>query len=292
MAFRKATKTASKARIALKGPSGSGKTVTSLLFAHALADGGPIGVIDSEHGSSEKYAGESIHGVTFDFDVCPLASYHPDRYIEAMHDAADDYAVLVIDSISHAWGGKDGVLEQVDQAAAKFGGNKFAGWSVGTPLHTRFIEEMLSVKPHLITTMRSKMGFAQDGKEIVKVGMQAVQRDGIEYEFDIVGEMSLDNTLMFEKSRCLAISGTQHQKPGPTICDPIKEWLGGISVEELIEADLADIRELLKDKALKADEKKKAEVWLNDEANHDRGKLAAFRQRTLAVIDAAADGEK
>src|SRR6266536_4075722 len=60
--FTPATRTSTKARIALCGPSGSGKTWTALTLAHALGE--HIAVIDTERGSASKYAG--VNGWKFD----------------------------------------------------------------------------------------------------------------------------------------------------------------------------------------------------------------------------------
>ena len=51
---------------------------------------------------------------------------------------------------------------------------------------------------HVIATMRSKMEYVQAtndrGRTIVrKVGMQPVQREGLEYEFDVVADMTVEN---------------------------------------------------------------------------------------------------
>ena len=54
--FRPATRTQAKLRMAIGGPPNSGKTLTSLLLAKYLGD--PIALIDTERGSSEKYAGD------------------------------------------------------------------------------------------------------------------------------------------------------------------------------------------------------------------------------------------
>src|SRR5260221_428110 len=90
MVFQRAVKRESKLRLALAGPAGSGKTYTALTLATALADGRPVAVVDTERGSASKYAD------IFEFDVLELDSFHPDRYIEAIHDAvAAGYSVVV-----------------------------------------------------------------------------------------------------------------------------------------------------------------------------------------------------
>jgi ABC-type lipoprotein export system ATPase subunit len=64
--FRKAVKYDAKLRFAVCGPSGSGKTHTLLQVATEL--GGPVALIDTEHGSASKYAD------LFEFDVLELES--------------------------------------------------------------------------------------------------------------------------------------------------------------------------------------------------------------------------
>ena len=133
-AFKKATKAQAKLRISIFGPSGSGKTYTSLLLAAAL--GGPVALIDTERGSASKYAGDVA-----DFDALELTSYEPAKYIRAIGEAAKErYPVLVIDSLSHAWSGKGGILEQKD---AK--GGRFDAWKELTPQQTDLLEAILQL---------------------------------------------------------------------------------------------------------------------------------------------------
>jgi KaiC/GvpD/RAD55 family RecA-like ATPase len=118
--IEKATKTAAKGRIAIEGPAGSGKTYTSLILATVLAEEGRIIFIDSEKRSSEKYAD------IFDFDILPLEPpYTVKKYTEAIRFASelDGYDVVIVDSLSHAWAGEGGALEQVDTAKSKYQGN-------------------------------------------------------------------------------------------------------------------------------------------------------------------------
>src|SRR5215469_3962007 len=160
--FTRAEKTNSKLRLALAGPPGSGKTFTALSLAHALADGQSVALIDTEHGSASKYA-----DLFPPFDCVNLETFHPDVYVEAIHAAERaGYAVLIIDSLSHAWNGKGGVLELVDAAAKRSkSGNTYAAWAEATPIHTRLIETIIRANVHIIATMRSKMEYAQEKDE-------------------------------------------------------------------------------------------------------------------------------
>ena len=247
MIFKKATRTQARARVALAGPSGSGKTYTALLLAKEL--GTHIAVIDTERGSSSKYAGEA--GMP-EFDVVELDSFSPDRYIEAIQAAeAAGYDVLIIDSLSHAWVGKEGVLEQVDLARARSKmGNAFTdGWRYASPMHNRLVDTMVQSKLHLIATMRSKTKYVleeQNGRQIPKqVGMELVQRDGIEYEWDILGELDKENTLVITKSRCKPLSGKSFAQPGAELGQAIKAWLQvGVPPKEQDQHPMHTLKEL------------------------------------------------
>lgn len=220
MGFQKATKKASKLRLALMGVSGTGKTYTALTFAKALSKKG-IAVIDTEHGSASLYAGEVA-----DFDVLELHSYDPSLYIRAMDDAARaGYDVLVIDSLSHAWSGKGGILEQKDAAQ-----NGFDAWRKLTPKHNDLVDAILAWPGHVICTMRAKQDHVQEKNEqgrtvIRKVGLAAVQRDGMEYEFTVVGLMNDQHAMEVTKSRCSAVADANIRKPGAEFVQTLLAWL-------------------------------------------------------------------
>ena len=224
MAFQRATKKQSRLRLALIGPSGSGKTYTALRVAQYLGE--KVAVIDTERGSASKYADE------FTFDTNEPESFHPQKYIDAIREAEEaGYGVLVIDSLSHAWMGKDGALELLDRSVKRSqSGNSFAAWREVTPLHNALVDAMLQSRCHIIVTMRAKTEYILEtndkGKQVPrKVGMAPVQRDGLEYEFDVVADMDLDNNLIVSKTRCKALSGALIPKPGKELADTLLAWL-------------------------------------------------------------------
>lgn len=225
--FQKATRKKSKLRMTIDGPAGSGKTYSALRFAHVLANGGKIAFIDTERGSASKYIGENPDGIVWDFDVAELDSFSPEKYTQAIQYAGKaGYDVLVIDSLSHAWEGKDGALEIKDRA----GGNQWTAWRNVTPIHNRMVDAILQSPLHVITTMRSRMEYVQEaderGKTVIrKVGMAPIQRPGMEYEFDIVCDIDWSHILTVSKSRCSAIADLKLEKPGPNFIMPIVEWL-------------------------------------------------------------------
>jgi hypothetical protein len=228
MAFQKATKFASKLRLALAGPSGSGKTFTALTLATALAGSGEVAVIDTERGSASKYAD------LFTFDTQELESFHPQNYINAIHEAeAAGYAVLVIDSLSHAWNGPGGLLEQVENITKRSkSGSSFNAWGEATPLQNRLIDAITRSKLHIICTMRTKTEYVIEpnsyGKSAPrKVGTAPIQRSDVEYEFDVYGDMDIDNTLIIHKSRCPELAGQVIAKPDSKVAEVLKRWLAG-----------------------------------------------------------------
>lgn len=243
LTFKKATKAQARARVAIIGPSGSGKTYSMLLMLMTL--GKRVAVIDTEHGSASKYAGitDPITGVRFDFDVLELASFAPERYVEAIEAAvAAGYDALGCDSLSHAWAGKDGALEQVDKAAKRSNsGNSFAAWRDITPKHNNLVEALVSAKLHLVVTMRSKMEYVleeieRNGRKVTqtrKIGLAPIQREGLEYEFDVVGDIDLDHRYVISKTRCPELDGAIIEKPGVKLAVTIQTWLqDGVPVVE------------------------------------------------------------
>ncbi len=224
--FQKATvaRTRARARIALIGPSGSGKTFTALRLANGF--GGKIAVIDTEHGSASKYAD------VFSFDVLELSEFAPSTYVRAIGAAERaGYDVIVIDSLTHAWTGKGGALDMVTQLQRRYRGNSFAAWKEVTPEHNALLESMISSKSHIITTMRSKTEYVLQsdhrGRQVpVKVGLEPIQRDGIEYEFDITAWLDQEHNLRITKSRCPALDNATVAEPGEEVAHMIQSWLG------------------------------------------------------------------
>ncbi len=236
--FQKAERKQARLRMALIGPSGSGKTMSALKIAQGL--GQRIAVIDTEHGSASKYAGDVA-----EFDTLELRDYHPDHFIQGIQDAARaGYDVLIIDSLSHAWAGEGGVLSQVDQIAARqrTQGNTFGAWREATPLHNRLINAILAAPMHVICTMRAKTEYVQEKDDrgrtqIRKVGLAPVQRDGMEYEFDVVGDIDAAHALVITKSRYAPLSDRVIPTPGRDLGEELGAWLGsGVPDARLVKA--------------------------------------------------------
>jgi len=220
--FQPATKAQAKLRAALTGPSGSGKTMSALRMATGI--GGRIAVIDTERGSASKYADR------FQFHTCQLADRTIDGYIAALEAAAKaGYDVLVIDSLSHGW---QELLQEVDRLAkARFGGNTWAAWSEGTPKQRRLIDALTDWPGHVIATMRSKTEWNQQTDEKtgrlrpVRIGLAPEQGKGIEYEFDLLVELSADHVATVIKDRTGKFQDRVIEKPDEAFGRALAEWL-------------------------------------------------------------------
>lgn len=228
MMFKKATNYQKKIKLALSGPSGSGKTMTSLKIATNLEL--PVALIDTERGSAKVY------GDLFNFDICELDSFSINKYIEAIDYAANSgYKTIIIDSLSHAYYWE---LAQVDKEK-----NSFQGWGKVRPLERQLLDTMLKVDVHVIATMRSKTEWVvekdRNGKNVPKkVGTGPVQAKDIEYEFDIFGELTSDNTLLITKSRCPQLFNASFVSPGVEVANILKQWTGeGVEPPKFVKPD-------------------------------------------------------
>lgn len=229
--FHKASKSARKVKAAFVGPPGSGKTYTALLVALGLVGpDGRIAVADSENESSSLYAGRVAEFDSFNLEE----PFTPQAYVEVIHAAEEArYDALIIDSLSHAWAGKGGVLEMVDQVTARAQSqNKYGvGWRAVTPEHNKLVDALVRCRCHLIVTMRTKMEYATERDErtgkmtVRKIGLAPIQREGLEYEMDLVVDFNTENTAVISKSRYSSLSGQVIQKPTMELGKQIKREL-------------------------------------------------------------------
>lgn len=120
----------------------------------------------------------------------------------------------------------------VDRAKIKSGNNNsYVAWRNVTPLHNKLVEKLIHAPFHLIVTMRAKTEYVQEkdpnsGKTVIrKVGMQPIQRDGLEYEFDVVVDVDLDHNAVVGKTRCSALDGKVFPKAGKELASVFYGWL-------------------------------------------------------------------
>ena len=206
MQLQKASRKKASIKMSLQGPSGSGKTYSALLTAYGLkSDWSKIAVIDSENHSSELYSHLGS------FNVLKLsAPYTPEKYIQAIEACGQaGMQVIIIDSISHEW-------EYILEAHASLPGNSFTNWQKIGLRHKAFIQAILGSKVHIIGTTRTKQDYVlneRNGKMVPeKVGLKAVQREGLDYEFTLVFDLNMKNSATASKDRTGLFFGKPEQK--------------------------------------------------------------------------------
>lgn len=196
MQLRQSERRKAKIKMAFQGSAGSGKTYSSLLLAQGLTNGdfSKIAIIDTENGSADLYAHLG------QYNVLTLAPpFNPNNYIKAI-DVCEKAGmeVIIIDSISHCW---DYLLDYHSSLA----GNSFTNWAKITPMQKAFTDKILQCDAHIIATMRTKQDYVlnqKDGKYIPeKVGLKAVQKDGLDYEFTIVFDVDIKHFAVSSKDR-------------------------------------------------------------------------------------------
>ena len=291
--FTKAQRTQARLRLALCGPSGSGKTYSALLIAQGLAPDGRIAMIDTERGSGALYS----HLV--DYDVAPLAPpYTPDRYIERIRLAGESgYQVLIIDSLTHAWVGEGGILDLHDRATqASRSGNSFAAWREVTPRHNALVDALIGADLHVIVTMRTKTAYdlSDDGngkKRPIKVGLAPVQRDGLEYEFTVVMDLSVEGHVATAAKDRTGLFDGAHWVPVKATGEALRGWLdSGVDITDASRQQL----DKLKAHVVTIDNVPHLNSWWRANAadiermlpTHVDALKAVYAERRTAILDA------
>lgn len=229
MELRKSERKNAKIKMAIQAPSGAGKTYSSILIAKGLTNNNfsKVAIIDTENGSADLYAHLG------DYNVLSLKPpYSPENYIQAIGVCEKaGMEVIIIDSISHCW---DFLVE----FHSKLPGNSFTNWGKVTPRQNAFVEKILQSPSHIISTMRVKQDYVlnnKNGKMVPeKVGLKAVQRDSVDYEFTIVFDLDINHNAKTSKDR----TGLFSDKPEFIITQgvgkQIKEWCNsGTNLDEV-----------------------------------------------------------
>ncbi len=255
--LRKATRQKAKIRLGLSSVSGGGKTYSSILIAKGLATSmDKIALIDTENGSGDLYANLG------DYNVITLeAPYSPERYIEAISTCEiAGMEVIIIDSITHEWDGKGGILEISNSMA----GNSYTNWAKLTPRHQAFIDKILQCKAHVITTVRRKQDYEMitnsQGKLVPqKVGLKEVTREGFEYELTVNLELDTNHNATTSKDRTGLFIDKPEFKPSVETGKMLLDWCEK-GIEPIKEIPTLNNKQLTK---LLTQDEKSIEKYLN-----------------------------
>ena len=235
MELKKSERSKAKIKMALQAPSGAGKSYSALLLAQGLTNGNlsKVAVIDTEAGSSNLYAHIGS------YNVLNLESPHsPERYIEAIDLCIKSgMEVIILDSISHCW---DFLLDY----HASLTGNSFTNWNKITPRQKAFVEKILQSDVHIICTMRVKQDYVlseKNGKMVPeKVGLKAIQRDEISYEFTIVFDIDYKHFATASKDRTNLFEGKPQFVINSNTGKKILDWCNSNMTKEELQVKISE----------------------------------------------------
>lgn len=221
--IRKAARQNQKLRLLLRGYAGSGKTYSALVFATELAKENPDSIIyyvDTENGSSELYATDFNYQM-IDYLENFGEDFNPRNLINVISQIEGPNSIIIVDSLSHFWDGKGGVLEMQDKA-----GGRFADWAKVNPLYQEFVNCIIRSKSHVIACSRTKTEYAllEGGKKIEKMGTKTVGREGLDYEFTTVLDMSKGGFATADKDRSSLVP-KEGVQVGPKLASEFAVWL-------------------------------------------------------------------
>jgi len=220
ISFVPALRAQSHARIALVGPPGSGKTYSALRIAAGLGCQ-RIALIDSERKKSLKQSGKSVA-----FNVAVLENHAPRTYCEALEAAAKaGFDGLIIDSLSDEWEGDGGMLSKVEEQAGDSSDERGV-WRKLNPEHTHLFDLILQYPGHVIGTVRARKAREPDRRKPKE--LEPLQREGWDYQFDLVGMLDFEHRLTLSKSCVEALPrGSVVPQPGVDFGRRFAAWLRG-----------------------------------------------------------------
>ncbi len=223
-------------RAGICGPAGCGKTKTGLILGTRFVERlglGPLYVIDAENRSALRYAysPRSRQGYRFKHVPMPEDDHSPTAYTAALdHCESQGAGVILIDTLSHAWEGINGVTEQADQITERSRSSKGTvsdGWKAMGPVQRRFMQRILSSSAHIIFTVQAKtVAVVETNERAARYGIEPIQQPGIEYAPDLFFDMTApDNSLIVSKSRCDRLTpGEMIRRPSVEFADVLIEW--------------------------------------------------------------------
>jgi len=236
MNFRQAERKQAKIKLALQGCAGSGKTYSSLLLAFGMTNNWKkIAVIDSENGSADLYAHLGAYNV-----LNLNNNYSPENYIEALAICEKaGMEVIIIDSLSQSW---DFLL----QCHTEMSGNSFTNWGKITPRQNAFIQRILQSNSHVICTMRTKQDYVlseKNGRLVPeKVGLKAIMRDGVEYEFTIVLDVDIKHIANASKDRTGLFMGKPDFIISNATGQRILNWCNSGKIVESVKTEIPKVQ--------------------------------------------------
>lgn len=302
---------ACQASIMLEGLTGRGKSGLALMLSYGLLGGfakqntpeeqaeiwKQVYAIDAENNSLKLFAGIPASwgenfGRFYALSLTPEDGFQPSNYLNAREQAiACGAKVCIADSVTHMWTAKGGILDMVSEAKDKDPRmDNYRVW--GLPgirdEKQKLVDVIRDHRCHMITTVRVKekheMKYNEDKKmnEVVSLGEQQVQQEGLKYEPDLVlsmikaGRSDGKNHPIAKvlKSRYAILNEGEEYEFTPDLVEQLRQYLSeGTDPKELLEAQRKDYVAAIKN-ILDTNSSAKA-IWsvLKSDAGHATTKL-------------------
>jgi hypothetical protein len=246
LTIKPAQKVRQFARVCLWGTPKSGKTHTALMLATTLAgEGGKVGVISSEYGSSKLLSAEFPHDIidlseADENNGVPIkGAFSPQRYEQALKLFVEaGYKAIVIDSMSHSWAGDGGILEAVGKSKNTYSD----GWGENTPIYNHLVDSILAARCHVVVTVRAKEAYEQEeyikrdgtrGHTPKNIGQAPVMRKGFGFEMQLT--MRMDSMIAHVEASAVEKyihKGEEIEKPTSELAYRLLDALDGVELPE------------------------------------------------------------
>jgi hypothetical protein len=127
-------------------------------------------------------------------------------------------------------------------------GNSFTNWSKITPMQNSLVNKILESPVHIIATMRTKQDYVlnqKDGKFVPeKVGLKAIQRNDLSYEFTLVFDVDIKHNAVASKDRTNLFSSGREFKISEATGKLLLNWCdSGKGIEEIMTSIMLEIEQ-------------------------------------------------
>jgi len=239
--FRKAKAEQAALKVGVYGPPGSGKTFTSLLLAEGLAaiTKKRIAYVDTERGTDfycKAVKERPIHPEAFDFDAIYTRSMS--EILDAVKPlSADEYGVLVVDSITHVW---EPCRNAYSGKQTRAGTIPMQAWGSIKKPYKELMTLLLSSPIHVFILGRQGVDYEEDEEtgELKAAGKKMKAEGETPYEPHILLRMNSTRPAkagqvakiecFVEKDRTGVLQGKTFVNPTfEAVCAPLLGLLGG-----------------------------------------------------------------
>jgi hypothetical protein len=253
--FRRAKAEQAAIKLGMYGPPGSGKTFTSLLIAEGLASlsGKRIAYVDTEHGTDfycKAVPTRTAHPDAFDFDALYTRSL-TDTLSAVRGLKANDYGVVVLDSITHLW---EAAIAAYNGKKNPKGGIPMWAWGAIKKPYKDLMSLLLNSQMHVIICGRQGIEYEtnEETDEIRAVGVKMKAEGETPYEPHILIRMEAVRPqkanevatiyAYAEKDRTGILAGRSFANPTyKTLIEPLVGLLGGTQARIATEEEAAAV---------------------------------------------------